>query len=132
MSEITYYSQGEVQVTNVRAVLGGKTYAMTSITSVSIGAKAKSRLWISLLSLVVYLGLLIVIGSYVSGQILYPIAALLTIGLGIVLVLRVPRRYSYTVRINSASGETDALSSKNRRDIEKIVDAMHQAIIARA
>jgi hypothetical protein len=105
---------------------------MADITSVSIGTRAKSHLWISLLSLAVYLGLLVVIGSYVSGQILYPVAALLTLGLGVVLVFGVPRKYTYTVRIKSASGETDALSWRNRQDIEKIVDAMHQAIIARA
>lgn len=131
MSETTYYSQGEAQVTSASAVLGGTTYAIADIRSVSIGTKARSRLAIPLLCLAAYLALLVVLGSYVSSQILYPVGAVLGLGLAVVLVFRGPRTTTYTVRLRSASGETDAFGSKNRQDIEKIVDAIHQAIIAR-
>jgi hypothetical protein len=131
MSETTYYSDGEFQVTNARAVLRGKTYAMANITSVAVGAKEKSRWWIVLISLGVFLGLFLVAQSFVNWSILLPVVGLPALGLGIFLAVSLPRKYIYTVRIGSASGETDALASTNKEHIEKIVKAMNQAIIER-
>ena len=41
--ETTYYQDGSITVTNARAVLGSKTYAMANITSVSMGEIPANR-----------------------------------------------------------------------------------------
>ena len=54
------------------------------------------------------------------------------IGLGVLIVgIALLARKSYIVRIGSASGEADALQNTDRAHIQKVVDAVSQAIIDR-
>jgi len=43
--ETTYYADKRVRVTNARAILDNKTYAMANITSVSLTSEEPNRLW---------------------------------------------------------------------------------------
>ena len=43
--ETVYYQDGSVLVTNTRAVLSAKTYAMANITSVTVGMIPANRAW---------------------------------------------------------------------------------------
>lgn len=47
------------------------------------------------------------------------------------LVIAALSKPSYIVRLGSASGEADALISKDREYIQKIVNALNEAIIKR-
>ncbi len=129
MSEVSYYSDTAVTVTNARAVLGGKTYAMANITSVSMGEKPANRMPGIALAV---LGLVIAAcGGSVGGNQagLGIVIGLLVLAAGIALV--VMTKPSYIVRIGSASGEADGLVSKDKEYIQKIVTAMNEAIIKR-
>jgi hypothetical protein len=126
--ETTFYSDGAIRVTNARAVIGGKTYAMANITSVSMGTRPANRNPGIVIAIV---GLLIaactgIMASDGAGGIVFGILVLVA---GIVVA--VIAKPSYIVRIGSASGEADALVSKDREYIQKIVNATNEAIIKR-
>jgi hypothetical protein len=128
VSENTYYQDGAVTVTNARAVLAGKTYAMANITSVSMAMRPANRgvgIAVALVGLAIA-ACSAAAGSDASVGILFGILAL---GAGIALA--VMAKPSYIVRIGSASGEADGLVSKDKEHIQKIVNAMNEAIIKR-
>jgi hypothetical protein len=121
--EKVYYSNGEITVTSRRAIMGGKTYAMANVTSVSMAQVQESAgsgcvlLFIGVLTLLIFSPYGMLLGL---------------IGICIVLLAIVlMSSSSYVVRIGSASGEANALKNKDRQYIQQIVDAVNQAIIER-
>ncbi len=129
MSEVSYYQDDAVSVTNARAVLGGKTYAMANITSVSMAEKPANRtpgIIIAVIGLVIAACLGLVGGNSNATGLLVGIAI---IGAGVAIA--VSAKPSYIIKIGSASGEGDGLVSEDREQIQKIVSAMNEAIIKR-
>jgi hypothetical protein len=127
--EVTYYSDGAITVSSTRAVLGGKTYAMANITSVSMGEKPANRAPAIFIVLLGAMGVLLAgMGLFDNGSAWYAIGGVL-MALGIILA--VAAKGQYMVRIGSASGEADALVSQSKGHIAEIVDAMNQAIVER-
>lgn len=126
-SETTYYSEGDVLITNARVVLGGKTYSMANVTSVAIGtAPANNKPAIAVL----VVGALMAACSMGSSQgIVGVIFGLILAGVGIYLLTQA--KPNYVVRLGSSSGESDGLISRDRGYIEKIVKAINDAIIRR-
>jgi hypothetical protein len=133
----------DIRVTNLRAIVGNKTYAMSNVTSVSLNKKDPSSclsvtflligvglLGLFLLSLIQLLSSAIAVPRSVAT----PTLVLLLLGggfLAIGILMRRTAKTTYVVRIGSASGESDALSSVDRALIERIVGAMNQAIVLR-
>jgi hypothetical protein len=129
VSEVSYYQDDAVSVTNARAVLGGKTYAMANITSVSMAEKPANRtpgIIIAVIGLVIAACLGLVGGNSNATGLLVGIAI---IGAGVAIA--VSAKPSYIIKIGSASGEGDGLVSEDREQIQKIVSAMNEAIIKR-
>lgn len=126
--ETTYYQDGNITVTNARAVLGSKTYAMANITSVSMGEIPANRTPGIVIALI---GLAILACSASGGSdgIAGIIGGLVVAGFGAFLAYAV--KTQYVVKIGSASGESNALTSNDREYIQKIVNAINEAIIKR-
>jgi hypothetical protein len=124
--EKVYYSDGEITVTNTRAIMGGKTYAMANVTSVSLGqTQQESSCGYALL----FLGILLAFGLLRSDTSFVGLIGILVVICGLFMLIQ--KSSEYVVRIGSASGETDALKNKDPQYIQKIVDAVNQAIIER-
>jgi hypothetical protein len=126
--ETTYYQDGSITVTNARAVLGSKTYAMANITSVSMGEIPANR---TAGIVIAVIGLAILAcsssgGSDGAGGI---IGGLLVAGFGGFLAYIA--KTQYVVKIGSASGESNALTANDREHIQKIVNSINEAIIKR-
>jgi hypothetical protein len=120
--ERTFLQDSNVQVTNSRFVAGGKTFAMRNISSVSVHHIPKSKIGPMLLMLLSVAVLLTGdTGGIASGLIL----------LGLAILWYRSIKDIYSVRINSNSGETDGLTSKDRSYIHTVVDAVNEAIIHR-
>lgn len=129
-SEVSYYQEGDITITSARAMLGSKTYAMANITSVSMGTIPPDR---ALGVLVVLVGLLI---SVCSGMAVLEnnnaggiFLGLIVVGVGVVIAAS--KKTKYVVKIGSASGESNALVATDEEYIQKIVDAVNEAIIMR-
>ncbi len=121
--EITFYSDDRgVRITNTRAIVGTTTYSMANITSVSMAVKPANRTPGIVLAV---LGL-IFLAIPVSGIRVFGVV-LLVLGILIAVIVKP----TYRVRIGSASGESDAISSKDNKYIQGIVTAMNEAIIKR-
>jgi hypothetical protein len=148
--EKVFFQDKIVLVTNSRAVLGSRTFAMSNITSVTPGVIPADRTFgivIAIIGVLVtgFCGFISLFGlvwlfgassknmsSALGGNIfigLFVLLGVLILGLGIFLAMR--EKPTYVVRIGSASGESNALASKDYQYIYKVVNAMNQAIIHR-
>lgn len=127
-AEVLVYDDANIQISNLRATLHGKTYAMANVTSVSVFTQTKSKLpGILLLVLGVVLAPLGLAGNDEPGC--FVVAAIVLISTG--FASAVAARDVYWMRIGSASGEANALSSRDADYIARIVAAMNEAIVLR-
>jgi hypothetical protein len=126
--EIAVYQDDNIHVTNLRAMLQGKTYAMANVTSVSMFTQFGNK---TPGVIVAVLGGLMLLGALPSSEMrgCFGIFGLLMLVIGIAIAAAA--NDVYWVRIGSASGETNALSSRDRDYIQRVVDAMNEAIVRR-
>ncbi|MDU1891004.1 MAG: DUF6232 family protein [Dysgonomonas sp.] len=116
--EKVFFDAGDVKVTSSRFMTFGKTQALAGITAVSTHYVSPSRLGPIILGVV---GLLCFAFSWVVGLILVVGAVLWWIS----------QKTVYIVRLESASGVTDALSSKDKDFVFQVSDALNEAIVHR-
>jgi hypothetical protein len=126
--EINFYSDdGGVRVTSSRLIIGQTTYAMLNITSVSCAAQPPSRIG-PLFFLII--GALSLVGgltaSQMGGLAGYGVALFAIGGLWWKM-----QKTKYHLRIASASGEANAVTSKDKRRVDGIIQAVNEAIIGR-
>lgn len=118
-SEKIFYQDKNVTITQARFISNSKTYTMRNISSVSIRKIEKS---IAGEIILIILGLVLLATK---------IWLLGIISIAIAVILLATRKHSYSVRINSNSGEADGFISKDQELIEKIVNALNDAIVFR-
>ncbi|AZA55799.1 hypothetical protein EG349_13450 [Chryseobacterium shandongense] len=118
--ENQFYHDGVVTVTQSRFVTQSKTYAMRNISSVHIFEIQKSRVGPIIMILLGFPFLF-------SGEIFW--MGLIIIALAILWLFYIKNEYA--VRISTNSGEANSILSKDRVYIQKIVDALNDAIIYR-
>lgn len=126
--ELSVYRDPNIQITNLRAILQDKTYAMANVTSVSMFTQVANKTP----------GIvLIILGGLITASGLGDDSArgcAFTFGLPLLIagiLMTIAAKDVYWVRIGSASGETNALHSRNRDYILNIVSAMNDAIVRR-
>ena len=127
--ELSIYQDDSIHITNLRAILQGKTYAMANITSVSLHTKLGNKAPGVLLGILG--GVLSLIGAFADESVR---GCSLVFGLPMLIIgiaIAISATDTYWVRIGSASGEANALESKDRDYTMKIVNAMNQAIVQR-
>lgn len=119
-NETTFYQDPNVTVTQSRFVTHSKTYAMRNISSVHIFEIVKSK---KLPAVLIILGILLL---FSKTTIVFGILSLI---IGIVLLFTIKNQYA--VRISTNAGEANSIVSKDRAYIQKIVNALNEAIIQR-
>jgi hypothetical protein len=116
--EREFFSDKGVRVTQTRFVVNDQTYAMTGITSIRREIVKPSRLW-PIVVIVLGMGLALmadVFGLFIAGA-------------GAFFLWK--RKPDYTVMLQTASGESQALRSQDGPWINGIVSAVNEAIVAR-
>ncbi len=116
--EKVFFENADVKVTSARFVTFGKTQALSGITAVSSHYISPKRTLPIVLGVV---GLICFSFSWVLAVLLIVLA----------VVWWVLQKTDYFVRLESASGITDAFTSKDQELINKIVEALNDAIIHR-
>jgi hypothetical protein len=119
-TEVMFYQDGAVTVSQARFITNSKTYAMRNISSVHIFEIVKSR------KLPV---ILILIGFFMLFSDDTRIAGIVTFSLGILLLFFIKNEFA--VRISTNSGEANSIVSKDKAYIQNIVNALNEAIIHR-
>lgn len=116
--EKVFFESGDVKVTSSRFITFGKTQALGGITAVSSHYISPKRMGPIIVGIV---GLICFAFSWIVAVIVIAAAVLWWIS----------QKTIYFVRLESASGATDALSSKDREFIMQVVDALNDAIVHR-
>jgi hypothetical protein len=119
--EKVFHSDSNVTVTQSRFMASGRTYTMRNISSVTVFKVEKSKkLPIALL----IVGCLIALAGG-SASVLGIAMAIA----GIIWLFMI--KNDYAVRISTNAGESNSLTSANRDYVQKIVNALNEAIIHR-
>lgn len=121
MDEKTFFSSGDVSVTNARFMAKGQTYAMSGVTSVKSFRQNPSRKGPLILG---FIGLLAMTGG--GGALL---VGLLIVGGAIAWWFS--QKPEFSVLLSSASGEVKALASPDGDFISKVVGGLNDAIVHR-
>lgn len=129
--EKVYYESSGVTITNTRAIFFNTTYALANIASVRIFKEPPSRGPAIMLFLGgIFIGFIgLMMASLVTAAHLITLVGLITMGIAIYLSIKA--KPDYIVKVSSSSGEADVLYSKDSGYIQRIVDAINQAIIDR-
>jgi hypothetical protein len=126
--EVIIFEEGKVKITNLRAVIGTKTYTLSDITSVTRKKRKTGDTdffwwWVS--------GALFIIISAVDLAYLWCFDIIgLMFFLGALGKARAAKTV-YVVKIGSSSGERNVLEAYDRQYIKRIVNAMNEAIVCR-
>lgn len=125
--EQTFYSDDEgVRITNTRAIFDNTTYSMANISSIrtkEIPAKRGGGIFTIILGLII---LAIGVSAEITGLTIFGIIIFI---LGILWVWLATGEFH--IMITSSSGEASALKSKDKGYIDKVTQAMNEAIIHR-
>jgi hypothetical protein len=125
--EITFYADDRgVRITNTRLMVSDKMYAMANITSVKI-EEIRPNYSGPILTGVVG-SVFCVLGFTIRVWIDVTLGVLLLVA-GIVWGMLLKRKYN--LQISSASGESSALMDRDKAYVQKLVQAIHEAIIHR-
>lgn len=130
------YSSGDVRITNLRAVLGPKTYAISNITSVSMSERRPSRVvpialfGFGVIALIFFVGSIRLDPNRFGGQSAnWADLVVAVILLVLAMLWANSQKTQYLVRVGSASGESDDLGSPDKAQIQQVVDALNEAIV---
>jgi hypothetical protein len=115
--EITLLEEGNVKITNRKAIVGMKSYPISDI--VSAGIKRDATMVGCLIVALISGGLLLVLFSYQT-------IAFLLFGAAVVVALL--GQPNYIVRIRSMTGTADILHSIDQDYLNRIVDAINRAV----
>ena len=123
--QVFYSDDAGVRVSNSRLIVGATTYALSGITSVSAvkyKAKRSPAIWTAII------GLLLAALGFNTTAVL-GIVGIVILAIGVLWFFLI--KDNIVVRIHTAGGETDAVSSTDASYIHKIVSALNDAIVHR-
>jgi len=130
MDEKTYFNNNEgVSVTNARFIVEDQTYAMSGVTSVKRFVKKRSVVRMILSVLLMLLSGMSAIGIIASGELTSLIVPLIILAIGAVLWFINSKKF--IVLLNTSSGESQALETKDSALVDRVVEALNEAIIER-
>ncbi|RXM38594.1 hypothetical protein BOQ62_16105 [Chryseobacterium sp. CH21] len=119
-NETIFYHDSSIKVTQSRFITYSKTYTMRNISSVYIFEIIKSKTKAILL---IILGVLLLF----SKEFFWLGIIILILGFWWIYTIK----NEYAVRISTNAGEVNSIVSKDRDYIQKIVNALNEAIIHR-
>lgn len=125
--EITFYTDHNgIRITNARAIIENQTYSMANLTTVTVGLTVPPK------GAQVFLGLIGGVGAIWAGSAGNPAGVMFGLLLiGVAVWRYVAVKDIYHVRIGSAGGESNALSSCDAQYVRVVARALNEAIARR-
>ena len=128
--EVLILKEGDIKITNLRAIIGPKTYSISNIDSVRMHVK-EPKLFLPIF----YMFIAAVCSALVALSNLEDYSHYLKIGLyigiGILLFFLLSTKTKYSVRVRSSVHEMNIWEANDRDSVERIVSAMNEAIYLR-
>jgi hypothetical protein len=127
-SETTFYTDDQgIRVTNSRLVFGDTTYSMANLTSVAV--KRPPTNYGVLIVLLIFV-LVWVFGLTSNQPSLSGAGGIGTVVVAVAFFISIALK-KWNLTITSSSGESSPISSRDKRYIDKIAQAIQEALIAR-
>ncbi len=140
MPETIIYNHAGILITTVRAVLGGKTYALANITSIhssnlaeNVGGCAGNWILYMFGALLVLGGIMIIaFNNWVVGKdYLLIIIGIILFTIAILIDKQKKTVYTYSIIFNTTANELTVYQSKDMQHIQTLVQALNKALIER-
>jgi len=129
--EFVILREGSVKITNLRAMIGIKTYAISHIRSVRMQAYEPKLFLPVFFMLVVSVCSALVALSNMNEYSQYMTVGL-AVGVGGFLFLLLSTKTKYSVRVRSSVGELSIFEASEPDTVERIVGAIQEALYLRA
>ena len=126
LAERTFFSEGDVLVTNARLVSNGQTYAIAGVTSVKAIVEPAKSTGVGWAIVGAALLLVALLNAWVLGIVLGAVVVVAGI-----LVAK-SQKATHHLILHSSSGEVRAISSLDGDFIARILVAVNNAIISRS
>jgi len=126
-SEFTILKEGNIKITNRRAFIGLKTYAMSHITSARVRTNEPTLFVPVFVMIVIGICLLLIALSDLDDYSHF-LTGSLYIGIGCLLFFILSRKTKYSVRVRGSMGEMTLLEANDRDYADRIVSALNEAI----
>jgi hypothetical protein len=127
VTEVTLLKEGNVRVTNLRVVIGAKSYELSRIAAVRVHEK-EPTLFIPIFLLLVAATCLSLIALTNPDDLSHYLTTGFYIIITTFLLFLFSRKTKYSVRIKTSVGELNIWEANDRERAERIVAAMRQAI----
>jgi hypothetical protein len=127
--EATIYSDSDVTVTTARVLCAGTTYELRNINSVKMGETHPNAIP-TLVAIVI--GLCVLITALARLEFNAAVVFLFVVGIALVaFAVRHMHQLTpdYHLFISTASGDVHAFTSKDRRQVERIVAGVNEALV---
>src|SRR5258705_14011881 len=128
--ERTILEEGDIKITNLRAVIGTNTYLLTDVISVGM-TKDRTGIGCAIAAFVgvgILLGLFSLVSEVYNSEIC--LTGIISLGAAVVVALLAPP--DYILQIRSMSGKAEILRSMDEDYLRRIVDAINNALVRRA
>lgn len=126
-SEITILKEGNIKITNRKAVIGAKTYAVSHITSARVRTN-EPRLFVPVFVMIIVGICSVLIAVSDIQEYSHLLTSSLYMGIGSVLFFVLSRKTKYSVRVMVSMGELTILEANDRDYADRIVRAINEAI----
>jgi cbb3-type cytochrome oxidase subunit 1 len=130
VGEINILKEKDVKITNERAIIGTKTYAISEVTSVSMDVN-EPKLFLPIFFIVIAGVCSVLIALSDMREYSEFLTTSLYLGIAGLLFFIFSQKTKYSVRIRSASGELKVLETFDKEHVERIVKALNEAIVQR-
>lgn len=125
--EITILKEGKVKITNQRAILGTKTYALSKLASVRV-YKDEPKLFLPVFYLLIAATCSVLVALSNMDDYSHFLTNGLYIAIVVFLFFLLSRKTKHSLRIRSSTGEMMIWVTNDRDSGERIVTAIHKAI----
>lgn len=122
MEETSFFNENGISVNNARFITQSQIHAMSGITSVKAFRKSPHR------KLLIFMGIMGVVELGFGGTFMTIFWVALIAGAIAMWLFTKP---VFSVMLNSASGESSVLASKDNEFIQRVVSALSDAIVHR-
>src|SRR5688500_18541288 len=130
VTEFKILKEKDVKITNLRAMIGTKSYDISEITSVKMDVN-EPKLFLPIFVIVLAAVCSVLVALSDMREYSEFLTTSMYLGIAGLLFFLFSQKTKYSVRIRSASGEIKVLEAVDRGHVERIVKAMNAAIAQR-
>lgn len=128
--EVTILKEGNVKITNLRAIIGPKTYSMSNIDAARVYVH-EPKLFVPIFFMLIAAVCLALVALTDLDDLSHFLEIGLYVGIGGLIFFLLSTRTKYSVRVRSSIRELNILEAGDRDSVERIVNAMNEAIYLR-